>query len=355
MILSVTVVIPVKNERNRILMGLRSLINQSHLPNEVWVIDDCSTDGTWEALLAFKNTFSLPFPLYLHRIEYDNKNRAYLRNYGTSRASSDLVAFMDGDCIAVKSWLFHLTRPLLASSCPPELVGTGGIMKSYHQTLLGELFEVMSGSIYKSPSKLSFLVGGNCCYKKEVLEEIGGFNEEIFTGEDSEIGVRLVHQGYCFRYVPNAVVYNQFPSKILELIRKFFKYGQGAYFTYQTEKAIVLKSKKNKRKIHSFLFFEKGESLLRQVNLHMLIRLMKRFAKTVKRSPKTSDLAIQDNTDSDAIKLSQKRYSFPRKILFLFFASLAYFSYLRGFIWHHRLVYKISDMSKKRNANGGIE
>ena len=59
--LSVSVVIPVKNRKDLILHTLNSLLEQSLMPNEVIVVDDNSTDGTWENLLSYKETVETPF------------------------------------------------------------------------------------------------------------------------------------------------------------------------------------------------------------------------------------------------------------------------------------------------------
>ncbi|MFX0093620.1 MAG: glycosyltransferase [Candidatus Hodarchaeota archaeon] len=332
--LPITIVIPVKNGRDTILMTLRSLMKQSQLPREVFVIDDCSTDGTWEILTAFKENNIFAFPLFLHRIQGGSKGPSHARNYGISRASSELIAFIDSDCVTVKNWLFHLTRPLLHPSCPPELAGTGGKIKTYWKNLLGEFFEMMSA--YKNPSNLYFLVTANCCYKKEVLEEIGGFNESMYPGEDAEIGIRLVYRGYKFEYVPNAIVYNHFPSKIRDLIQKFLGYGAMDYLSYKTEKFIISKTKTFHKPSP---FIKQGEMLLRQVNLRIMIHLIRKFTKMVLEVFQKNIYLL------DAGEFQNKSpQNLPKTIIFIFFIFLARFSHLRGFIKEY-----CHDLSNTRN------
>ncbi|MFX0095589.1 MAG: glycosyltransferase, partial [Candidatus Hodarchaeota archaeon] len=322
-ILPVTVVIPVKNRRDHILLTLRSLMKQIYLPQEVLVIDDQSTDGTWEILTNFKETVSSPFRLILHRMEKRKRTGgpAPPRNYGIIHASADLVAFTDSDCIADKNWLFHLTRPLLHLSCPPKLVGTGGVVKSFYSNFIGMYFEV-AGTL-NPPPELPYLVTANCCYKKEVLNEVGRFNEKIFTGEDSELGVRLVHRGYCFRYVPNAIIYHFFPSKIRDFINSYFKYGKGAYFTYKTEKTITRKIKTNdKKKNPSLCMSASGDQkiLLKRINLLSLSNLVRKITKTTLQSFKMKPFLLGI-------------------ILFHFLDFLAAFSLWKGFTYQQRLEY----------------
>ena len=202
---------------------------QSHHPKEVFIIDDCSKDGTWDALVDFRETYSVSFSLFLHRIKNGSKGPAKARNYGISHSSCDLIAFTDSDCITDKYWLYKLTYPLRQSDCSNRLVGTGGSVKTFRRDFIGEFFEVME--FLNPPSNLLYLVTANCCYKKNALKEIGGFNEDfnLAGGEDSELSLRLRNRGYFFKFVPTAVVYHCFSSKLRDLISTFIRYGEGSY------------------------------------------------------------------------------------------------------------------------------
>ena len=47
--------------------------------------------------------------------------------------------------------------------------------------------------------------GGTTLYKTSVLRKIGGYNEKLWTGEEYELHLRLLSEGYSVTYVPKIV------------------------------------------------------------------------------------------------------------------------------------------------------
>lgn len=73
---------------------LESLVDQSHLPHEVVVGDDGSSDGTVEILENFRKR--APFPVHIH---INETNLGYARNFlaTAQRCRGDWIAFCDQD------------------------------------------------------------------------------------------------------------------------------------------------------------------------------------------------------------------------------------------------------------------
>src|SRR6187397_1060160 len=90
--MSTSVIIPTYNGAHKVVNVLRALEQQTHLPDEVVVVIDGSTDNTAELLRT--NTFKLPS---LRIIEQPNGGRAQVRNRGAKEASQDLLIFFDDD------------------------------------------------------------------------------------------------------------------------------------------------------------------------------------------------------------------------------------------------------------------
>jgi glycosyltransferase involved in cell wall biosynthesis len=87
---SVSVVLTTFNHGPLILEAISSVLTQSLRPNEIIVVDDGSGDGTGRRL---ERTFGSA----IRYIWQPNAGIAASRNTGVSRASSDLIALMDGD------------------------------------------------------------------------------------------------------------------------------------------------------------------------------------------------------------------------------------------------------------------
>ena len=104
----VSLIIPTYNRRGILLWNLQELSNQSLSRDlfEVIVVDDASTDGTFDAVKNLSTNYSL-------RVLSTGQNSgpARARNLGVENASGDIVCFIGDDTIATRHLLF---RHLLA-------------------------------------------------------------------------------------------------------------------------------------------------------------------------------------------------------------------------------------------------
>ena len=92
---TVGVVIPTFNSADTIERALRSVSEQSVLPDEVVVVDNASTDGTVVAVERFAQ--STP-QLNLSLIELQsNTGTGNARNVGWDKCQTSLIAFLDSD------------------------------------------------------------------------------------------------------------------------------------------------------------------------------------------------------------------------------------------------------------------
>lgn len=87
----ISIIIPTFNRGNTIKRSIESVLNQTYKDIEVVVIDDCSTDNTYEIIKEIKD----------RRIYYyKNKNNlgaCFSRNFGVSIARGEYIAFQDSD------------------------------------------------------------------------------------------------------------------------------------------------------------------------------------------------------------------------------------------------------------------
>lgn len=89
----ISVVIPCYNRRDRLLESVRSVLSQSYVELELIVVDDGSTDGTYE-LFEAEHDPRLRFLRY-----EENRGACFARNYGAQRARGEYLAFQDSDDI----------------------------------------------------------------------------------------------------------------------------------------------------------------------------------------------------------------------------------------------------------------
>ena len=92
---AVSVVIPCYRCKNTIRRALTSIAQQTVLPCEVIIIDDCSDDGSYQYLEKLAKEYN-NLQLILKRLD-ENSGPAAARNYGWDMARFPYIAFLDAD------------------------------------------------------------------------------------------------------------------------------------------------------------------------------------------------------------------------------------------------------------------
>ncbi|HEX8925929.1 MAG TPA: glycosyltransferase family 2 protein [Terriglobales bacterium] len=208
-VMRVSVVVSTYQRRELVLRTVSSLLRQDYPVDqtEIIVVIDGSTDGTAEALRA------LPGSERLHLVEQENRGLAGARNSGLRVATGELILFLDDDMLCEQGLL---RAHVEAHSGVTNVVGLGAIYVApeSRNRLAADYFEVTLGAPYlymrNSPGESwptedwSF---GNTSIRREVLDRVGGFDENFRMREDSELGVRLSEFNVERRFVRNAVAY----------------------------------------------------------------------------------------------------------------------------------------------------
>jgi glycosyltransferase involved in cell wall biosynthesis len=91
----VSAVIPCYRCRDTIAASVASIAAQTRVPREVVLVDDCSGDGTVEALHALAARYPAGW-IQVVALE-ENRGPSAARNAGWARASQDYIAFLDAD------------------------------------------------------------------------------------------------------------------------------------------------------------------------------------------------------------------------------------------------------------------
>ena len=223
--LTVSVVIPTYNRVEYLKKALKSLLNQSYMPNEIIVIDDGSTDGTKEFLMRISKKNKL-----IRYYSQKNGGPSKARNLGIKNAKGDIICFFDDDQIAPKDWI----KEIIKSFKSGDIVGVGG---PYIEEVEGEnVYERYLKSIFAGSysRKLPYL-GGNLAFYKGVLQKVGGFDEHLKTGEDVDLSFRIYLKNYKIVFNDNMIVYHFSPCKnFFSFIKK--GYYRGFYYPYLNKK-----------------------------------------------------------------------------------------------------------------------
>jgi glycosyltransferase involved in cell wall biosynthesis len=184
--MTVTVCVVVKDRRELMRRCLDAALAEG--PDEVVVVDNGSTDGTWEDLQAH------PDPRL--RVVQDTGSLGRIRNRAAELATSEVVAFTDSDCRPRPGWL--------AAGLAALTEGVGVVQgRTVPEREVREQWTATQD--ISAPTGL--FEACNVFYLRSALLEAGGFGEDVgFFGEDTLAGWAVERAGWRAGWAPDAVV-----------------------------------------------------------------------------------------------------------------------------------------------------
>jgi len=222
-LLRISVIIPVFNGETTIAYSIRSILRQTIKPDEIIVVDDGSTDATFQIASRYS------VKIVRHR---RNLGVACARNTGILATQSEIVVFVDADCIAGYRLLQYVIEnfkndPLVAAvggrEIPIYVNGIANICRAHRRQGWGPV------KVYNPP----YLFGLCSAFKREKLIEVGLYDPRFRTNaEDIDICLRLKSQGYKLVYDPRMTVFHlrgDNVSSLLKLIYRSHYFGTLAY------------------------------------------------------------------------------------------------------------------------------
>lgn len=218
---AVSVVVPARNAEATLPALLHALMPQVAACEEgqAIVVDSGSHDRTAELAAAAGARV----------VREERPGAAAARNAGVRAAAGELIAFLDSDCIPRPGWLDGLTKAMREA---PSVGAVGGRIVAARSTNLLQRHAERAGYImqeegFRDPF-LPYLLTANCCYRAWTLERLGGFDEELRSGEDTDVSWRMQLQlGLGVELVNDAVVEHVHRTTLRGLWRQWVRYGWG--------------------------------------------------------------------------------------------------------------------------------
>lgn len=184
----VSIIIPTFNRAHCIEAAIRSALKQSFRDFELIIADDGSTDGT-EQVVARMNESQVRV------VRKANGGCSSARNFGVANANGKYVAFLDSDDEWDPRWL-ETTVAIMEGDAQVGAV-YGSLARVNSDGSDRGVFDLSLGgrhSVATVPyvlSQASGLLGSNVIARRDVVEQIGGWDETFPTSGDFEFGLRL--------------------------------------------------------------------------------------------------------------------------------------------------------------------
>ena len=138
-VIALSVVVCVRDGADEIRALLHELKHQEFELNwEVVVVDDDSSDGTWEELQSFEKNEEMPFDLQVIQIRDTRPGKKEALQMGVKQAKGDVLVFTDADCLpGGRHWLAHMMEAI--DQGPGLVLGLSLPLLSRAPRLLGAL------------------------------------------------------------------------------------------------------------------------------------------------------------------------------------------------------------------------
>jgi len=211
----VSVIVPAKNEEKNMRLLLDSLINQSHIADEIVVADDGSVDAT----AAIVRKYSEKFPVKLVNV-HQPSSPGKARNVAIKASNADILTFMDGSMVADRDWLKNLLAPLLAN---PELDITFGNVIYDTKSRIRPISNFQKALVFWAypPSNIPRRNIPTSAIRRHCLEKVGYFTE-MARSEDLYFFQLVDKHNFKYVHIMEAMgYYFEFPSTVKEVFKKW--------------------------------------------------------------------------------------------------------------------------------------
>lgn len=212
-----SVIVPVWNEADTVGWCLEALRKQTFNPEkyEVIVVDDGSSDGS--AAVADQQGVRV--------IRQEHTGAGAARNLGAQQAQGDILLFTDADCEPLPDWIEQMMAPFVN----PEIAGVKGVYRTRQRSVVARFAQAEYEEKYDRLARaewIDFVDTYAAAYRREVFQDLGGFDPEFLIDEDQEFSFRVASAGHRLVFNPVAAVYHRHPATVARYFRRKVRIGR---------------------------------------------------------------------------------------------------------------------------------
>ena len=186
----ISIVIPLYNKERFIKETLDSVFNQSFTDYEIIIVNDGSTDSSVFIVNAIEDQ-------RITVLSNQNKGVSHARNFGISKANSDLIALLDGDDLWEPNHLENLYNLYekfpdcgLYATAYNKKYFNGEKIKASYNGLAKEYFGIIE-DYFSASIKDSIAWTSAVLIPMKTFRKVGVFDEEMRSGQDTDLWIRI--------------------------------------------------------------------------------------------------------------------------------------------------------------------
>jgi poly-beta-1,6-N-acetyl-D-glucosamine synthase len=223
----VTIIVPVYNEAAVIEAALRSLLALRYPAFDVVVVDDGSTDDTFERAASLEGRHG---DINVRVVHKTNGGKASALNTGIALCNTPFVLCMDGDSRLVADTLRHAMRHFT----DPRIGAVAGNVKVVNRNNMWtrlQALEYIEGLNLARRAQgfvhaVNIIPGPIGVFRRDVLIAVGGYETDTFA-EDADLTLKILTAGWHIVYEDRAVAWTEAPEEYLDLIKQRYRWTRG--------------------------------------------------------------------------------------------------------------------------------
>lgn len=226
-----TLIIACRNEADIIADCLDSVLAQDYPKNllDIFVIDGMSDDGTRDILKNYSKKNS-----NLRILDNKNITQPYAFNMGIKASSGDYIFIMGAHSKYPKDYVSKCLK--YAEEYKVDNVGGRIEAKTNKKDIISQAiigtytspFGIGNATFRKNtkkPVQVDTVFGG--CYRRDVFDRFGLYNETLKRGQDIELNLRIVRSGGKILLVPSIVSEYYPKTGLFDFVKYNIKAGKG--------------------------------------------------------------------------------------------------------------------------------
>ncbi|MEK7598821.1 MAG: glycosyltransferase [Patescibacteria group bacterium] len=223
----VSVIVPAYNEEKVIAATVNSLLASDYPDFEIIVVDDGSTDRTYEVMT--KN-FSISSRVKI--FTKPNGGKATALNHGIALAEAEIIITLDADTLftpeTVSKLARHFINPKVGAVAGNAKVGNRINLLTRWQALEYITSQNLDRRAFDLMNAITVVPGAVGAWKREAINEAGGFSN-LTLAEDTDLTFAIIKNGYKVRYEDEALAFTEAPDTVRNFIKQRFRWMYGSF------------------------------------------------------------------------------------------------------------------------------
>jgi len=221
---SVTIVIPAYNEGRVIEQCIRKALYSEYPDFDIIVVDDGSTDDTYEKAISFAY-----HPL-VTVLRQPNRGKASALNAALDEAQSEVLICIDADSQiapdAVRLLAAHFTDPKVGAVAGRVVVGNRSNLLTRLQALEYITAQAVERRAKEHLNAINVVPGAIGAWRTTALMEAGIFSTETLT-EDADMTMAMIRSDYQVIYEDRAIATTETPTSLKALMTQRLRWSLG--------------------------------------------------------------------------------------------------------------------------------